>query len=226
MRIVFVFFCCVFSSKIFAQKNNIISIHHLWNEKKLVLNEKYFIQKNDTISIQTLKYYISTIQLLKNNKIVWSEKNSFHLIDEEIENSKKINLSKMPSNIDYDTIQINLGIDSATNYAGVQGGDLDPTKGMYWTWQNGYINFKIEGISTASTTRNHTFQFHIGGYENGFATEQKVKINASKNKLFEIKIDIEKLLSKIDLSTQNEIMQPCKEAVEIANKLPLLFEIQ
>ena len=28
-----------------------------------------------------------------------------------------------------------------------QSGDLDPLKGMYWTWQSGYINFKIEGSS-------------------------------------------------------------------------------
>ena len=226
MRIILVFFCCIFSSNIFAQKNIVITIQHVWNEKKLVLNENYISQKKDTISIQILKYYISTIQFLKNNKIVWSEINSFHLIDEENEISKQINLAKMPTNINFDAIQFNVGIDSATNYAGVQDGDLDPSKGMYWTWQNGYINFKTEGKSNECKTRNNTFQFHIGGYENGFATAQKIKINASKNKPFEIKIDLEKLLSEINLSTQNKIMQPCKEAVDIANKLPLMFDAQ
>ena len=226
MRIILVIFCIIFSSNIFAQKNNILSIHHFWNDQKIVLDENYFLQNQESISIQTLKYYISSIQLLKNKKVVWKETKSFHLIDEEDSISKKIKIAKTPIDIDFDEIVFNIGIDSVTNYRGVQGGDLDPTNGMYWTWQNGYINFKIEGKSTFCKTRNNAFQFHIGGYENGLATLQKVSLKINKKNPLEINLDIEKLFEKINLSNQNEIMQPCKEAVEIANKLPLLFNIQ
>ena len=226
MRIILVIFCVIFSSNIFAQKNNILSIHHFWNDQKIVLDENYFLQNQESISIQTLKYYISSIQLLKNKKVVWKEIKSFHLIDEEDSISKKIKIAKKPIDIDFDEIVFNIGIDSVTNYRGVQGGDLDPTNGMYWTWQNGYINFKIEGKSTFCKTRNNAFQFHIGGYENGLATLQKVSLKINKKNPLEINLDIEKLFEKINLSNQNEIMQPCKEAVEIANKLPLLFNIQ
>ena len=226
MRIILVIFCVIFSSNIFAQKNNILSIHHFWNDQKIVLDENYFLQNQESISIQTLKYYISSIQLLKNKKVVWKETKSFHLIDEEDSISKKIKIAKKPIDIDFDEIVFNIGIDSVTNYRGVQGGDLDPTNGMYWTWQNGYINFKIEGKSTFCKTRNNAFQFHIGGYENGLATLQKVSLKINKKNPLEINLDIEKLFEKINLSNQNEIMQPCKEAVEIANKLPLLFNIQ
>jgi len=226
MRVVLVIFCVIFSSNIFAQKNNILSIHHFWNDQKIVLDENYFLQNQESISIQTLKYYISSIQLLKNKKVVWKETKSFHLIDEEDSSSKNIKIAKTPIDIDFDDIVFNIGIDSATNYRGVQGGDLDPTNGMYWTWQNGYINFKIEGKSTFCKTRNNAFQFHIGGYENGLATLQKVSLKINKKNPLEINLDIEKLFEKINLSNQNEIMQPCKEAVEIANKLPLLFNIQ
>ena len=226
MRIILVIFCIIFSSNIFAQKNNILSIHHFWNDQKIVLDENYFLQNQESISIQTLKYYISSIQLLKNKKVVWKETKSFHLIDEEDSISKKIKIAKTPIDIDFDEIVFNIGIDSVTNYKGVQGGDLDPTNGMYWTWQNGYINFKIEGKSAFCKTRNNAFQFHIGGYENGLATLQKVSLKINKKNPLEINLDIEKLFEKINLSNQNEIMQPCKEAVEIANKLPLLFNIQ
>ena len=226
MRVILVIFCVIFSSNIFAQKNNILSIHHFWNDQKIVLDENYFLQNQESISIQTLKYYISSIQLLKNKKVVWKETKSFHLIDEEDSISKKIKIAKKPIDIDFDEIVFNIGIDSVTNYRGVQGGDLDPTNGMYWTWQNGYINFKIEGESTFCKTRNNAFQFHIGGYENGLATLQKVSLKINKKNPLEINLDIEKLFEKINLSNQNEIMQPCKEAVEIANKLPLLFNIQ
>lgn len=226
MRVILVIFCVIFSSNIFAQKNNILSIHHFWNDQKIVLDENYFLQNQESISIQTLKYYISSIQLLKNKKVVWKETKSFHLIDEEDSISKKIKIAKKPIDIDFDEIVFNIGIDSVTNYRGVQGGDLDPTNGMYWTWQNGYINFKIEGKSSFCKTRNNAFQFHIGGYENGLATLQKVSLKINKKNPLEINLDIEKLFEKINLSNQNEIMQPCKEAVEIANKLPLLFNIQ
>ena len=226
MRIILVIFCIIFSSNIFAQKNNILSIHHFWNDQKIVLDENYFLQNQESISIQTLKYYISSIQLLKNKKVVLKETKSFHLIDEEDSISKKIKIAKTPIDIDFDEIVFNIGIDSVTNYKGVQGGDLDPTNGMYWTWQNGYINFKIEGKSAFCKTRNNAFQFHIGGYENGLATLQKVSLKINKKNPLEINLDIEKLFEKINLSNQNEIMQPCKEAVEIANKLPLLFNIQ
>jgi len=226
MRIFLVLFCVIFSNNIFSQKNNIFSIYHFWNDKKIVLNESYFLQNEETISIQTLKYYISSIQLLNNKKVVWKETKSFHLIDEEDSISKKIKLSKTAFDIDFDEIVFNIGIDSATNYSGVQGGDLDPTNGMYWTWQNGYINFKVEGKSTFCKTRNNAFQFHIGGYENDLSTLQRISLKINKKWPIEINLDIEKLFEYINLSSQNEIMQPCKEAVEIANKLPLILSAQ
>ena len=58
MRIILVIFCIIFSSNIFAQKNNILSIHHFWNDQKIVLDENYFLQNKESISIKTLKYYI------------------------------------------------------------------------------------------------------------------------------------------------------------------------
>jgi hypothetical protein len=226
MRLLLVCLLCIFSTVLSAQQSNIFLVHHLFANNPLKINEFYSLKNKDTISIQTLKYYISSIQLLNNKKVVWKETKSFHLIDEEDSISKKIKLSKTAFDIDFDEIVFNIGIDSATNYSGVQGGDLDPTNGMYWTWQNGYINFKVEGKSTFCKTRNNAFQFHIGGYENDLATLQRISLKINKKRPLEINLDIEKLFEKINLSTQNEIMQPCKEAVEIANKLPLLFSVQ
>jgi hypothetical protein len=58
------------------------------------------------------------------------------------------------------------------------------------------------------------------------ATLQKIALKINQKLPIEINLDIEKLIEQLNFSTQNEIMQPCKEAVEIANKLPLLFSIQ
>ena len=66
---------------------------------------------------------------------------------------------QIPSNIPFSKLKFQLGIDSLTNVSGAMGGDLDPTKGMYWTWQSGYINMKIEGKSNSCKTRKNQFQF-------------------------------------------------------------------
>ena len=81
----------------------------------------------------------------------------------------------------HDKIKFNLGIDSLTNVSGVMGGDLDPTKGMYWTWQSGYINFKMEGSSAVCPTRNHEFQFHIGGYQDPFYAMQTLELEVKNS---------------------------------------------
>ena len=56
-----------------------------------------------------------------------------------------------------------VGVDSARNVSGAQTGALDPAKGMFWTWNTGYIMAKLEGNSPASPTG--IFEYHIGGFK-------------------------------------------------------------
>jgi hypothetical protein len=69
-------------------------------------------------------------------------------------------------------------------------GDLDPIKGMYWAWQSGYINMKIEGKSSSCRTRKNEFQFHIGGYLSPYYAMRKVALTYDK-KATEINIGID-----------------------------------
>ncbi len=104
--------------------------------------------------IDALKFYISNIQFFKSGRVVFKENNSFHLIDAAQSYSETLSVADS-EDIRFDEVRFSIGIDSATNTAGVLGGDLDPTKGMYWTWQSGYINFKLEGTSTICNTKNN-----------------------------------------------------------------------
>ncbi|MDN3675869.1 hypothetical protein QWY90_00740 [Flavobacterium paronense] len=79
-------------------------------------------------------------------------------------------------------------------------GDLDPTKGMYWAWQSGYINIKIEGKSTSCKTRNNEFQFHIGGYREPNYMMRKVEFNCNSNDNITIAIDLKDFFSNINLA--------------------------
>ncbi len=209
-----------------AQNQNTVSIQAklLYANQILVLNKwLYNSRHTDSIMLTNVQFYLSKIELLNNSKIVWQEPESYHLLSAEDSSSLHI---KLPvANIAFTSIRFHIGIDSATNYAGAQGGDLDPTKGMYWTWQNGYINCKLEGKSTQCKTRNNEFTFHIGGYQFPFNTLQTINIPCANTSTIDLHIDIAKWFDGMDLSKQNHVMSPGPEAVLLANKLITLFSI-
>jgi len=159
---------------------------------------------------------------LKKNKVVTCDKNRFHLMD--INGNLKFNVST--SIYDIDAIRFNIGIDSSTNSGGVKGGDLDPAKNMYWAWQSGYINFKLEGKSKICKTRNNVFQYHIGGYSFPNNSLQTITISLKDNTPLCIGFDLEKFLSGVGLQTTNEIMSPSAKAMQVAKLYKTVFEAQ
>ena len=170
----------------------------------------------------TLRFYVSDFMLLKNDKIVYKPNANFNLIDLE----KKLQVVIANKNIIFDAIKFSIGIDSLTNVSGAMGGDLDPVNGMYWAWQSGYINFKLEGTSKVCDTRNNAFQFHVGGYMHPFRTIQTILQNVKNPVNTVINIDLEKFINGIDLRSTNEIMSPGEKAVTLAKLYQTIFTIQ
>jgi hypothetical protein len=194
------------------------------NDEKLKLGSYYQLQNGDSIQITALKFYISDIELLLKEKIIFSEENSYHLIDVSESSALLIEL-KGSGDLIFDGIKFNLGIDSITNFSGALGGELDPTNGMYWTWQNGFINFKLEGKNTQCRSINKDFQFHIGGYQYPFNSLQVVNLNVIGKGNPHIIIDVDQLISEINFSEQDHIMSPGKEALVMAEKTSNIFSI-
>jgi len=210
---------------IVAQKDLSIDFKFKYHQQELVKDKWYVGSNQDSIRFETLKFYISDLKVYLKDGKIFLEQNSFHLLDFENSESMLILLKNIPNeNISH--ISFNIGIDSTTNVSGAMGGDLDPTKGMYWTWQNGYINFKLEGKSTLCKTRNNEFQFHIGGYMNPFTTLQKIELPINKVGSCTIVFDLEQLMDKFDLSILNHVMSPQLDAVEISKKIVTAFSIE
>lgn len=184
-----------------------------------------FISKKDSIEISTLKFYCSNITLLNAGNKVWEEKNSYHLIDIANNKSSQLNLV-IPKDIIYDKIKFDLGIDSATNEMGAMGGDLDPTKGMYWAWNSGYINFKLEGKSTKCKTRNNEFQFHIGGYMFPYNALQTIVLPINNAEKINVSVDLAKFLSNINIAEENHVMSPSPKALVMAQYIAKSFSIK
>ena len=87
----------------------------------------------------------------------------------------------------YDKLQFLLGVDSIRNCSGAQTGALDPMNGMFWTWNSGYIMFKLEGNSTASTADLQRIEHHIGGYKGSDNVATVIHLDFNTTKLLEIK---------------------------------------
>lgn len=208
---------------LFSQTSYSIQFRPSFGQSKLSSDSIYKLNTMDSIQITTLRFYISNVELLDKNKTVWKDPIQFHLMDAFIEKTLAVNI---PSTISYTKLKFNLGIDSTTNVSGALGGDLDPTKGMYWTWQSGYINFKLEGTSNVCKTRHNEFQFHLGGYQSPFNNLQTVFTDAGSKQNIEIGMDVQKIISQINLSQQHHIMSPGKEAMDFSEKIIHSFSLK
>lgn len=218
---------CLLSLQAFSQKDKTISLDFksVFGEQALVLDSIYIIENNNTIQIENLKFYISNLALYKDHKLVWAEKLSYHLYDQAVSETHSLKLT-MPANITYDQLKFDVGIDSLTNVSGALGGDLDPTKGMYWTWQSGYINFKLEGTSSISSHPKKEFQWHLGGYQKPYDALQHIYIMAANKAQPVILFDVKQFLQQHNLSTQHHIMSPSKEAVNLSEGLVECFKVK
>lgn len=223
MRFILVLLFSYFGSKMASAQDKIHlkwQVHYLG--QNVQLNELY-ANKTDSLTIKELKWYISKIALFQDDQLVFSEPKSVHLLNIGEPKSLEIEF-KSRKKISFNKIQFCIGIDSMTNVSGALGGDLDPTKGMYWTWQSGYINIKIEGESNSITNRD--FQLHLGGYLQPFTAIQTVVLpitNASNE--IKIGIELDSWLNQISLIGSAHIMSPSKEAVSMSKEFAKQFFI-
>jgi hypothetical protein len=221
MRSFISFFFALYFLSVNAQEDNHLTITPKFNEEYLQLNKVYAFEK-DTLIISNFKFYISNLQYYKNDSLVYTSNKKAHLIDVSDKNSLHINENKI---FDFDKIKFNIGVDSLTNVSGVFDGDLDPVNGMYWTWQSGYINFKLEGTATHCPARNNKFYWHIGGYLEPFYAMREIELDCNINKPIEIVIQLDELFKNIDVSKIYNVMSPNEKANQIADVLPKIFKI-
>ncbi|MDH4403575.1 MAG: hypothetical protein QE264_04950 [Flavobacterium sp.] len=224
-KLLYIIIISLFFQWIYSQekKDDFLRFNIKYKNESLIQNKKYISLSKDTLQIETFRFYVSNIKLILIDNSEISEEKSYHLIDIEEPNSQIISISKN-LNKEIKKVVFSLGIDSTASVSGALSGDLDPTKGMYWAWQSGYINFKIEGKSSSCKTRNNAFQFHVGGYLKPNYAIRTIELE-TKNSNFEINVDLAELFNVIKLSEINSIMIPGLKAMDIADKAKLMFTI-
>ena len=160
-----------------------ISFINTANGKPIVLRDSLYNNYfGELYSISKLKYYISNIVLTSGGKA--GNMGGYYLMNAASgENSFEISLQPGI----YSNLQFLIGIDSIRNCSGAQTGALDPMNDMFWTWNSGYVMFKLEGNSPASTADLNRIEHHVGGYKgtNNVATE--INLDLTNKNLTEIK---------------------------------------
>lgn len=189
-----------------------------FGNQKLELGKSYYqsIQK-DSIQITTFRFYISHLEFLKEGKVIGKYAQEFILMD--MEKPETFVLQYIYGAIQPDQVRFQIGIDSATNVSGAMGDDLDPTNGMYWAWQSGYINVKLEGKSIACPARNHVFQYHLGGYLKPYLAVKEVTTELNTKGKNELGFDLSLFFDSVNVRELYEVMRPCEQAVKLAEFL-------
>lgn len=214
----YLFFCLLLKSSFgFSQVQ--LSVIPTFDGEPLELEKKYSLSGNDSVQFETLKFYLSNISYTDNSGKTSDLTKKYFLIDLERPTSQLI---QIPSTVGLSQITFDLGIDSLTNVSGAMEGALDPTNGMYWTWQSGYINVKIEGTSSLCSGRNHYFQYHLGGYQYPNYALQTIQLDFTGND-HELRLPIDDFLKAVNSAETCEVMRPCEKAIELSEMLSTVF---
>ncbi len=201
-----------------------LEVQFLYDGKAIELGNHYnYLPLNDSVSFDALKCYLSQITLIdtKNKRISLAKKH--FLVD--IENPQSC-VIKLPNALQIASLQLTVGVDSTSNAQAIMTGDLDPINGMYWAWQSGFINWKIQGKCTVLQTRNHVFQYHIGGFLPPFQSTRTILLeNSNPTKNVKLMIDLSAFLNQVNLLETNEIMSPCQKGTELADLFSSYFSL-
>lgn len=196
----------------------------------------YTNSTGEQFTINKLKYYISNVQLLKGTDVAYTMPESYFLVDESNQASTKCTIPNVPPDT-YTGVRFMLGVDSTRNVSGSQTGALDQGNDMFWTWNSGYIFYKLEGTSPAAPGG---IVYHIGGFRDGNNTNairnitinfgaKNLVVDGTKEAEIHLLADVLKIfnggphvVSIADVSFQ---MAPGGNALKIADNYAQMFTL-
>ena len=145
-----------------------IEISHVAGSAPVLQGGEITTTAGETLKVTRLQYYLSNLRLLRPDGSWWTPTrdpktaDGYWLVDLAKPDSQHFVINDAPAG-EYSGIELLIGVDAARNGAGAQTGALDPALGMFWTWATGYIHFKLEGRSPASTAVDQAVTLHLGG---------------------------------------------------------------
>ena len=206
-------------------------IEPMVGDKYWSASDTYTNALGESFSIDKCLFYLSNIEWQSASGKWNNIPNSYYLINIADTNSLQIQLPI--ETLAIKGIRFMIGVDSTKNVSGIQTGVLDPARGMFWTWNTGYVMAKLEGTSSVSTMPGKKFTYHIGGYAGEQNVTKRVELlfdkNAIKQQNLFIQADLLKWFNgEIPLSiARNPICHvPGNLAKQIAHNYQFQFRIK
>ena len=208
----------------------ILKLDERWGSGSFELNTTY-TANNGQVRANQLRYYITNVELGKAEGGQWVEAESYHLVDKGVAGTDRIELKNVEHGT-YNRIRFMLGVDSTRNVSGAQTGALDPAKGMFWSWNTGYIFFRMEGeFPSVPDSIGQGFRFHLGGFrEANNATRwvefslDNLEISKKKGVEAHFHLDLKKVLeggphSNIVLEDYRNVQMPGQKAMQMMDNV-------
>lgn len=221
MRVIVFLFSFLSACTLWGQDANRLVFQMRYFDKQVQLDDTLVLNDGTWFVVSDLKLYMSQIGMA-GHKATWDDSTKTHLID--FSETETFTLSTIKG--DFTELHFLIGTDSLTNTSNEFLGDLDPILGMYWAWNSGYINFKLEGKAEKSTEKKNAVEFHLGGYLPPYQTVQECSIKIKPNQSeYIIGVQLDQFLAQINLSAEARVMTPGMRASILAKSLPTLFQI-
>lgn len=215
-----------------------LNFEHMVDTNALTLNTvNYVTANNDTVYFTKFKYYISNVKFTKSDGSIFSEPESYHLIDEATASSKTFSVANVPFG-NYTSVSFVIGVDSLRNVSGAQTGALATSNGMYWGWSSGYIMAKLEGHSNQSGASTKDILYHVGGFSGANNVLKTVSpsfngstanVSSIVNPEIHLSCDISEWFkndSTINVATLHTIHMPGASAKTIADNYADMFSVE
>ncbi len=117
----------------------------------------------DTFEIGSLKMMLSNFKFYKDGALVFTETDSYHLIDQSDASTHNFTIEDIPVG-DYDQIEFAIGVPQEDNNSSAQKGDLATNNGLFWAGWGNYIFYRFDGVLVQGDT-TMSISYHVGGNE-------------------------------------------------------------
>jgi hypothetical protein len=199
------------SNSVFAQ--SALEVKVMANNQQIVLGTPFTIA-GKTFQLELVKFYITNLRFFHNGVLVSDYTDQPQLVNLEDDSTTHILLSALPL---FDEVRFTFGVDSSTNVNGIMSGALDPVNGMYWSWQSGYINCKIEGEIISSGRKS--VAYHLGGYLPDQLAAKEISLPVPYSQNMELSLNLDSILSGLAGQNLFQIMSPGENAVHASDLL-------
>lgn len=221
----FLYLFIILPLALLGQESKSLFVQVDYNNSPLTLGKTYVSQKGDSLRINKFKCYFSDLKLHFTDGHSETIGKKYTLLDADSLAAAAYKMADF-KNSSPGYLELSIGIDSIPNTQGALSNELDVQNGMYWAWQSGFINWKIEGTSSSCATHKQHYTFHVGGYKAKQNALRTIRLPFPQNAKNILHIDLAAFFNEISLKTTHTVQIPGDAAMLLANLFTKSFWLE